>query len=185
MIWFQHMPRRTHDILTLTHSPQRSIHSLFENPHDKLVTCSFACVFVCVTRRGLRAPACLCVLHHLPVCVRVSLWGHTGLCVDRGSSDLIWFPPSWLMWNSRPDVAEITTPCSVLGGEASRPFRKTKTMREFVAHIRPCPVSSMATIPYFFLITDFLKTSKNSTYHFTGIRTQALRWLRSSSLAQF
>lgn len=186
MIWFQHVPRRTHDILTLTHSPQWSIHSLFWNPHDNLVTRSFACVSACVIRRGLRAPACLCVSHRLSVCVYVSLWGHTGLCVDRGSSDLIWFPPSWLMWNSRPDVAEITTPCRVSGGDASRPSRKVNTMREFVAHIRPCPASSVETIvPCFFLFRLQICWRRAKTQHVSSLVIGTISFIGTISVVAY
>lgn len=61
---------------------------------------------------------CCCVWHHCVsvwVSVCLSLWV-ARVHRPESSSGLIWFPHSWLMWNSSPDVAEITTPCCVCGG---------------------------------------------------------------------
>lgn len=93
---------------------------LKKNPYDIFVTCSFACTL------SYMAAVAACS------CVTVAVLGITAgvyecLCVwacgshgfthrPESSSGLIWFPHSWLMWNSSPDVAEITTPCCVCGG---------------------------------------------------------------------
>lgn len=61
---------------------------------------------------------CCCAWHHCVsvwVSVCLSLWV-ARVHRPESSSGLIWFPHSWLMWNSSPDVAEITTPCCVCGG---------------------------------------------------------------------
>lgn len=61
---------------------------------------------------------CCCAWYHCVsvwVSVCLSLWV-ARVHRPESSSGLIWFPHSWLMWNSSPDVAEITTPCCVCGG---------------------------------------------------------------------
>lgn len=115
------MPRCTRDILTLAHSPRRSIHSFKKkNPYDIFVTCSFACTLSYMAA----VAACSCVTVAV---LGITAWVYECLCVwacgshgfthrPESSSGLIWFPHSWLMWNSSPDVAEITTPCCVCGG---------------------------------------------------------------------
>lgn len=99
--------RSAHMTSCLSDTLSTVIHSLFKT---RMTTLSPA--HLCNATRLL----CLCPLVRSCVCV----WGSGSPGFTRqpeSSSGLIWFPPSWLMWNSGPDVAEITTPCSVCGGK--------------------------------------------------------------------
>lgn len=120
-IWIRHVSRCTRDILTLAHSPRRSIHSLKKTPvwhFCHLLICVYVILHGCCG--SLFVCHCCCAWHRcVSVWVSVCVWAcgsHGFTHRPESSSGLIWFPHSWLMWNSSPDVAEITTPCCVCGG---------------------------------------------------------------------